>query len=61
MYDADLVLMQEGQLDDYDYIVFLENTTVDMTEIDGWQKLIFNQEVFPISDVSITIKVEFVC
>ena len=47
MYDANLVLTEDGQYDDYNYIIFLENNTVDITEVVDWQKLVFNPDMIP--------------
>ena len=45
----------EGQYGDPDFVVIEENPTINIEEIDGWEKLVVNPEMIPQVDAEITI------
>ena len=48
-------ITEEGQFCDPEFVVMEENQTVDVTELDDWQKLVVNPEMIPMSDEEFTI------
>ena len=48
-------ITEEGQFCDPEFVVFDENPTVDITEVDGWRDLVFNPDVIPLFAVSFSV------
>ena len=51
-------ITEEGQLCDPEFVVLEENQTVDITELDGWQKLEVNPDMIPLVADEFTVEPE---